>query len=171
MQFNHYNPDRYAQETSPDFILFLSGFPETFHHILDEKVNLAEDYSTKQLGALRFEDVFGNLLLTSTRLPSSKLKFNIILKYLISFFQDKFYSNNWLANLKLNAIEASILLNCNTQQVAALADQGILPIHNKRLINPLNIYTPAFELGDVFCVWMTKFQSEHSNLQVLTSKW
>ena len=156
-----------------EFVLFFSNWPKGFHRYLAKKWEHFIEFGTKPIEQANFKDVFGNLLLISAKLPSSRFSENIILPEIFSYFNDNVLSNNNdFLSLKINSIEAAILLNTSTEQIASLVNLGELRstvrIKSGELLN-LNQY--AFELGDLFFLWQAGFQTEYSNLSILTSRW
>ena len=173
MLLQEQKPETFCRSKIKPFVQFFKQWPESFEQWLKDRVDKALKYSIKPSDQLNFKDVFGELLFVSTQLPSSKLSENSVLSYLMSFFEQHFaVDDGFIAQLRLSAIEVAILLNCDMQQIAVLVDHGELPtLRNDRASLPLTPYLPNFHLGDVFCLWMTQFQSEHANLHILTSRW
>ncbi len=156
-----------------DFVKFMSNWPASFEQRLKDKMEHAEQYGLIPFSELSFKDVFDDLLMISTRLPSSQLSENIVLKAIFSFIADNLLADGGsLLSLKVSCIEAAILLNTTTEQVIVLHEQGELQA-NVRLKSRslLNINQSVFELGDIFCLWQAKFQTEYSNISIFASKW
>jgi hypothetical protein len=156
-----------------DFVLFFSDWPNNFHRYLEQKWTHFIEFGTKPVEQANFKDMFSDLLLISSKLPSSRFSENIILPEIYEYFNDNVLgNNNEFLSLKINSIEAAILLNTSTEQIAALVNLGELKstIRTKsgELLS-LNQY--AFELGDLFFLWQAGFQTEYSNLSILTSRW
>ena len=77
-----------------------------------------------------------------------------------------------LGELAINSIEAAILLNTTTEQIASLYDQGILQTkHQLKSSQIVAVTAPVFRLSDVLCCWLTSYQSETSNRRYLVSQW
>ena len=112
-------------------------------------------------------------MLISAKLPSARFSENIVLPEIYRFFNDNIISkNNGFLNLRINSIEAAILLNTSTEQIAALVDLGELKSDIRIKSGEfLNLYQYAFELGDLYFLWQSGFQTEYSNLSMLTSRW
>ncbi len=156
-----------------EFVLFFSNWPNSFHTFLENKWTHFVEYGTKPVGEAKFKDVFDDLLIISSKLPSSRFSENIILPEIYRFFNENILSNNnEFLSLRINSIEAAILLNTSTEQIAALVNLGELKSYIRvKSDECLSLNQFAFELGDLFFLWQAGFQTEYSNLSVLTSRW
>jgi hypothetical protein len=156
-----------------EFIMFFSDWPNNFHEYLEQKWNHYNKYGLKPIHEAKFKDIYNDLLLISAKLPSARFSENIVLPEIYRFFNDNIISkNNGFLNLRINSIEAAILLNTSSEQIAALVDLGELKSHIRIKSGEfLNLYQYAFELGDLYFLWQAGFQTEYSNLSVLTSRW
>jgi hypothetical protein len=158
---------------SDEFVAFFSDWPNSFYAFLEQKRDRFIEYGLKPMHQARFKDVYDDLLLISAKLPSARLIENIVLTAIFCFFNDNILSkNNEFLSLRINSIEAAILLNTSTEQIAALVDLGELKSHIRIKSGEfMNLHQYAFELGDLFFLWQAGFQTEYSNLSVLTSRW
>jgi len=122
---------------------------------------------------MTFQDVFGQLLSVSCRLPGSALSNNIVLRNIVRFlFEEVIDKGSSLGDLAINSIEAAILLNTTTEQIASLYDQGILQTkHQLKSSQIATVISPIFRLSDVLCCWLASYQSETSNRRYLVSRW
>lgn len=156
-----------------DFVLFFSDWPNSFHSYLEKKWSHFIEFGTKPVAQANFKDIFGDLLLISLKLPSSRFSENIILPEIYGYFNDNILSNNnEFLSLKINSIEAAILLNTSTEQIAALVNLGELKSNVRTKSGELlSLNQYVFELGDLFFLWQAGFQTEYSNLSILTSRW
>lgn len=153
------------------------GYFKAWPNILFEK--LKSDYAkATELAVLpaddmTFQDVFGQLLSVSCRLPGSALSDNIVLKNIVRFLSEEVIDKGSpLGDLAINSIEAAILLNTTTEQIASLYDQGILQTkHQLKGSQIAAVISPIFRLSDVLCCWLTSYQSETSNRRYLVSRW
>lgn len=155
------------------FYVFLREWPDCLYRHLDEKRLKATDYAIKPIYELSFQEVFGHLLRDASALPSSRLNENIVLAEIVKYLgAHVFDADDMLYQLKLNSIEAAIILGTSIEQVAALVDQGELVISSKLKAGaPLNKYWKNLVLGDVFCLWLARFQTDCSYYNTYTSTW
>jgi hypothetical protein len=156
-----------------EFYDFFSNWPVMFHEYLGDKWAQFNEFGTKPINEARFKDAFNQLLIISAKLPSARFNENIILSEIFSFFDHQMLcKNNGFLSLKVNSIEAAMLLNTSTEQIAALVDLGELKSHVRVKSGQfLNLYQYAFELGDLYCLWQSGCQTEYSNISMLTSRW
>jgi len=156
-----------------DFVLFFSDWPNNFHRYLEKKWTHFYEFGTKPVAQANFKDIFGDLLLISLKLPSSRFSENIILPEIYGYLNDNVLSNsNEFLSLKINSIEAAILLNTSTEQIASLVNLGELKSNIRTKSGELlSLNQYAFELGDLFFLWQAGFQTEYSSISILTSRW
>ncbi|KMT66751.1 hypothetical protein XM47_01095 [Catenovulum maritimum] len=162
-----------AEFESEVFINFFTEWPSSFQKYLKNQWEHYSEYGLKPISDASFSDVFGKLLSNSAKLPSARLSENIVLTEIYKYFDDNLISeNNEFLKLKINSIEAALLLNTSTEQIAALVEQGELSSGIRiKSGGFLNINQPAFELGDLYCLWQAGYQTEYSNFSIITSRW
>lgn len=170
--FRHYvASDECIAEDS--FFSYFKAWPDSLFEKLASDSTKAIELAVSPLNEMTFQDVFGDLLLVSCRLPGSALADNIVLRSIVKFLSDEVIDNgSLLGDLAINSIEAAILLNTTTEQIASLYDQGILQTkHQLKSSQIAAVTSPVFRLSDVLCCWLTSYQSETSNRRYLVSKW
>ncbi len=170
--FRHYvASDDCKAENS--FLSYFKAWPDTLFEKLKSDFTKAIELAVSPLNEMTFQDVFGDLLLVSCRLPGSALAHNIVLRSIVQFLSDEVIDKgSLLGELAINSIEAAILLNTTTEQIASLYDQGILQTkHQLKSSQIAAVTSPVFRLSDVLCCWLTSYQSETSNRRYLVSKW
>jgi len=156
------------------FIDYFNDWPLSLTNDLNQRLKYAELCAVTVPEQRKFSDAFGSLLKNSFRLPSSNFDGNFILREVVHWIYVALNSSDKLniSLLKLNLIEASILLNTTTKQVVRLIDFGSLKtIVRLGLGESIPLYSPILRLGDVFEQWVCGFQTEHSNLNQFLSKW
>jgi hypothetical protein len=158
---------------SNSFIAFWHQWPQSFHNRIEERLIYNQEYSLTEAHQWRLKDLVGELLFNSINLPGRSLKNNLILRELFCYLENHLWENNGLiANLKLNAYEAALILNCDTEQIASMSEQGILvPIHRQKRDEPISLTAYLYHFGDVFCLWLAEFQTDEFNRSFYTSRW
>ncbi|MDP5133191.1 MAG: TniQ family protein [Paraglaciecola sp.] len=159
--------------TADNFIDFLSDWPANFVNKLQNDAQYRLELALRPIEETSFKDIFSNLLIAASRLPSRTMSDNIVLRAVFKYlYKEVLEHHSSLGQLLLNSIEVSILLNTTTEQVAALYEQGFITPH-KRISNKslLSVYSPIFQLQEVLALWLTSYQSDSSNLRYLTSRW
>jgi len=164
-----------SEETfsSSDFIRFWEQWPYSFHKLIEEKVNTNFEYGVVSQIQLRAKDIFGQLLYHAIRLPDRNLRSNIILRELFKYLDLHLWSDNGkLANLRINTLEACLLLNCGREQIASMVHQRILiPSRYTKSRENLIDTEYVFHLGDIYCLWLSDFQTDEFNRAFYVSRW
>lgn len=155
------------------FLSYFKAWPDIFFEKLKSDFTKAIELAVSHANAMTFQAVFGDLLQVSCRLPGSALADNIVLRSIVQFLSDEVIDKgSVLGELAINSIEAAILLNTTTEQIASLYDQGILQTkHQLKSSQIAAVTSSVFRLSDVLCCWLTSYQSETSNRRYLVSKW
>ncbi|WP_419240829.1 TniQ family protein [Photobacterium leiognathi] len=154
------------------FISFWQHWPESFHKQIEAKIEYNLEYSTNHRDDLRVKDLLDDLFFSCIRLPERNLKYNLILNEILSFIDTHLWQDDGLlANLKMNAIEVCIFLNCSQEQVISLVEQRLLNTTRKSKQNqPLRFTDYLFHLGDVYCLWVAAFQTDEFNRTFIISR-
>lgn len=152
---------------------YFKAWPSILFEKLRSDYALATELAVLPADEMTFQDVFGQLLSVSCRLPGSALSDNIVLRNIVRFLSEEVIDNGSpLGDLAINSIEAAILLNTTTEQIASLYDQGILQTKYQLKGSQIaTVISPIFRLSDVLCCWLTSYQSETSNRRYLVSRW
>ncbi|MDC0610542.1 TniQ family protein [Vibrio sp.] len=155
------------------FLKFWQNWPHSFHDKIKSTIEFNIEYTTVNNERLRLKDLLGSLLLHSFKLPSHNLRYNLILKEIFSYLDIHLWENHGLlANLKMNAFEVAILLNTTTDEIASMVEQRLLlPKHTIKNSVPLNNSHYLFHLGDVYCLWLSEFQTDEFNRSFYVSRW
>jgi hypothetical protein len=155
------------------FSTFWRQWPESFHNLIEQTLNHNQEYSLLAPHQWRLKDLIGELLFGGINLPSRNLKYNVVLKELFYYLENHLWENNGLiANLKLNAFEAALILNCDKEQVASMVEQGLLVRSRRRKHDePISYTDYLFHFGDVFCLWLAEFQTDEFNRSFYISRW
>ncbi|PST87262.1 hypothetical protein CZ809_00199 [Photobacterium piscicola] len=153
------------------FIDFWHRWPESFHHLIQQKIEFNLEHSIIHHDNLKLKDLLGDLFFSCIRLPERNLKYNIVLNELLRFIDNNLWRDNGLlANLKMNALEVSIFLNCSREQIVLMVDQRFLKTSRKAKPNkPLSFTDYLFHLGDVYCLWLAEFQTDEFNRTFIIS--
>ena len=163
---------REAISGSKHFNEYMIQWPKFFDKYLNTCLSHLE-MKAASVKHTKFSDVFGDILIKSIRLPSSRLADNLVLRHLYQFLHTQLSqpSSN-LNKITVNAIEASILLGTSIDQISALYDQGelhsFMKFKSDEIIQP---HQSVFQLGELFLLWLSRFQVEGSNYHVMTSTW
>src|SRR5690606_14705108 len=128
-------------------------WPDSLFEKLKSDFTKAIELAVSPANEMTFQDVFGDLLLVSCRLPGASLADNIVLRGIVRFLSDEVIDNgSLLGELAINSIEAAILLNTTSEQIASLYDQGILQTKYQLKSSQIAAVTsPVFRLSDVLC--------------------
>lgn len=166
----HLNNDAFDHHS---FTHFFSNWPNSFHSMIDDEIEFNLDHAIVSTSELRLKDLLGRLFFSSIRLPERNLQHNIVLSEVLSHLEKRLWQNKGLiANLKMNALEATVLLNCNLDQIASLVKQRILkPNRRTKPNNPIEATDYLFHFGDIFCLWLAEFQTDEFNRSFYVSRW
>jgi hypothetical protein len=159
--------------TLAEFKTFWSNWPNSLDEIIQKKIESAIEFRVKDLNELSCRDVLDKLLFNSILLPTRDFHNNIILKQLSSYLDRHMLDDNgFIANLHINSIEAALLLGTSIDQIASLVEQGLLKTNIRLKSNKtLSVEADLFYLGDVFCLWLSDFQTETYNHSIYVSQW
>ncbi|MEZ9395291.1 TniQ family protein [Vibrio splendidus] len=155
------------------FVQFFSNWPSSFHSIIDSEIEFNLEHAIVGRKELRVKDLIGRILFSSIRLPERNLKSNIVLGELLRHVEAHLWDNEGLlANLRMNALEATVFLNCSIDEVTSMVEQRILKPNRKTKPNtPLEVNDYLFHLGDIFCLWLAEFQTDEFNRSFYVSRW
>ncbi|MCR9506298.1 TniQ family protein [Vibrio alginolyticus] len=155
------------------FVQFFSNWPSSFHSMIDSEIEFNLEHAIVGRKGLRVKDLLGRIFFNSVRLPERNLQHNIVLQELLRHIETHLWDNNGLlANLRMNALEAAVFLNCNIDEVASMVEQRILKPSRKTNPNtPLAVNNYLFYFGDIFCLWLAEFQTDEFNRSFYVSRW
>ncbi|WP_264956116.1 TniQ family protein [Photobacterium damselae] len=155
------------------FVQFFSNWPSSFHSMIDSEIEFNLEHAIVGRKELRVKDLIGRILFSSIRLPERNLKSNIILGELLRHVETNLWDNGGLlANLRMNALEATVFLNCSLDEIASMVEQRILKPNRKTKPNmPLAVNDYLFYFGDIFCLWLAAFQTDEFNRSFYVSRW
>ncbi|TCN85079.1 TniQ family protein [Vibrio crassostreae] len=155
------------------FVQFFSNWPSSFHSIIDSEIEFNLEHAIVGRKELRVKDLIGRILFSSIRLPERNLKSNIVLGELLRHVEAHLWDNEgMLANLRMNALEATVFLNCSIDEVTSMVEQRILKPNRKTKPNmPLAVNDYLFYFGDIFCLWLAEFQTDEFNRSFYVSRW
>ncbi|AMF93042.1 TniQ family protein [Vibrio fluvialis] len=155
------------------FSTFWRQWPESFHNLIEQTLSHNQEYSLQAPQEWRLKDLIGELLFGAINLPRRNLQYNLILRELFYYLESHLWENNGLiANLKLNALEAALVLNCDIEQLASMVEQGLLvAMRHQKHDEPLSYTNYLFHFGDIFCLWLAEFQTDEFNRSFYTSRW
>ncbi|WP_318491177.1 TniQ family protein [Photobacterium leiognathi] len=155
------------------FTHFFSNWPRSFHSMIDDEIDFNLEHAVVSISELRLKDLLGRLFFDSIRLPERNLQYNIVLGELLCHLEKRLWQNNGLiANLKMNALDATVLLNCSVDQIASMVEQRILkPNRRTKPNSPLEVTDYLFHFGDIFCLWLAEFQTDEFNRSFYVSRW
>ena len=164
-----------SDETLAECISFFEKWPQNLNALLKEKIETAIMLADRRFSETSFHSIFGRLLIVSRRLPNQDLSLNPILKAIFGYLDECIHADNELSETGyslLNGYEAAALLDTDSEQIARLLDEGILPaakrLKSAAIFNPER---PLFPLKYTFNVWLTRFQSRLSNRHTYLSRW
>lgn len=156
-----------------EFLAFWEHWPNSFHKLIGKEIDFNFEYCVLSKNDLRVKDILGKTLFSSIQLPDRNFRSNIILKEMFQYIETHLWDDNGkLANLRMNMLEICVLLNCSREQVTSMIEQGLLTPNRqlgKRDILIVTEYT--FYLGDVYCLWLSEFQSDEFNRSFYLSRW
>ncbi|MPW29680.1 hypothetical protein F9L16_11845 [Agarivorans sp. B2Z047] len=155
------------------FIQFFSNWPSSFHAMIDSEIEFNLEHTVVGRRELRVKDLLGRIFFTSIRLPERNLQYNIVLGELLRHIETCLWDNNGLiANLRMNALEAAVFLNCSMGEVTSMVEQRILKPNRKTRPNmPQAVNDYFFYFGDIFCLWLAEFQTDEFNRSFYVSRW
>ncbi|OLQ72983.1 hypothetical protein BIT28_07350 [Photobacterium proteolyticum] len=155
------------------FIQFWREWPSSFHSMIDKTIDFKIAYAVVATEELRLKDVLDEILFKAIRLPERNLRYNFILREIFRYLEDNLWLNGGrLANLRMNALEVALLLNCSLDQVASVVEQRMLKTNRRlKLDRPFDNTDYLFYLGDVYCLWLAEFQTDDFNRSFYTSRW
>nr|WP_255555469.1 TniQ family protein [Enterovibrio paralichthyis] len=155
------------------FVQFWNDWPDAWHKRVQEEIEFRLEHATVDLPELRLKDVLGNLFFSSICLPERNLKFNWALRDLLQFIEEHLWDKGGsIANLRMNAFEVAVFLNCSLDQVASLVAQRQLKPNKRTKPNvPMSNSDYLFYLGDVYCLWLSEFQTDAFSRSFYTSRW
>lgn len=168
--WNKTNDDTFSPSS---FFDFFSNWPLTFHSMIKTDIEFNLEHAVVSRHELRLKDLLGRLFFSSVQLPERNLRYNIILSELLSYIdQNLWLDGGLLANLKMNALEAAIFMNCTVDEVASMVEQRIL-MPNLRIKpnTPIEATEHLFHLGDIYCLWLAEFQTDEFNRSFYVSRW
>ncbi|WP_431786837.1 TniQ family protein [Vibrio harveyi] len=155
------------------FTHFFDNWPSTFHSMIDDEIEFNLEHAVVRTSELRLKDLIGRLFFSSIHLPERNLQHNIVLGELLCYLEKRLWQDKGLiANLKMNALEATVMLNCSLEQIASMVEQRILkPNRRTKPNNPLEVTDYLFYFGDIFCLWLAEFQTDEFNRSFYVSRW
>lgn len=155
------------------FFDFFSNWPHSFYSMIEKEVEFNLEHAVVSRNELRLKDLLGRLFFSSVRLPERNLRYNIILRELLSYIdQNLWISSGLLANLRMNALQVAIFMNCSVDEVASMVEQRILTPNRRIKPNaPFEVTEHLFHLGDIYCLWLAEFQTDEFNRSFYVSRW
>lgn len=168
--WTHLNDDKFDHGS---FTHFFANWPSAFHSMIDAEIELNLEHAVVCTSELRLKDLIGRLFFSSIRLPERNLQHNIVLGELLCHLEKRLWQDKGLiANLKMNALEATVMLNCSLDQIASMVEQRILkPNRRTKPNSPLEVTDYLFYFGDIFCLWLAEFQTDEFNRSFYVSRW
>ncbi|SEF41336.1 TniQ family protein [Vibrio hangzhouensis] len=166
----HLNDNKFDHHS---FSHFFANWPRAFHSMIDDEIEFNLEHAVVSTSELRLKDLLGRLFFCSIRLPERNLQHNIILSELLSHLEKRLWQDKGLiANLRMNALEATVLLNCSLDQIASMVEQRILkPNRRTKPNSPIETTDYLFHFGDIFCLWLAEFQTDEFNRSFYVSRW
>lgn len=161
------------KDNTKAFVHFWQHWPNSFHQMIETEIAFNLDHAIVSRSELRVKDVLGKLFFSSILLPERNFNANIVLKSLFQYLEAHLWENHGLlANLRMNALDLCVLLNCSRDQVASMVEQGvIIPNRQLKSNSPLNVKDYLFHLGDIYCLWIAEFQTDEFNRSFYVSRW
>ncbi|MBL4828893.1 MAG: TniQ family protein [Aliivibrio sp.] len=155
------------------FTDFWNNWPNSLQQMIEAEINFNLEHAIVDFKQLRVKDLIGNLFFKSILLPQRNLEYNVILCELLKHIDQRLWDNQGLlANLKMNAFEVTVFLNCSLDQVASMVEQRYLkPTIRQKPNVPVKNSDHVFYLGDVYCLWLAEFQTDEFNRSFYVSKW
>jgi|TARA_Y100000588_G_C14113356_1_gene864000 hypothetical protein len=141
--------------------------------MIDSEIEFNLEHAIIGKKELRVKDLLGRIFFSSILLPERNLQHNIILGELLRHVETNLWDNDGLiANLRMNALEATVFLNCSLDEIASMVEQRILKPNRKTKPNaPLEVNDYLFYFGDIFCLWLAEFQTNEFNRSFYVSRW
>ncbi len=141
--------------------------------MIKHEIEINLEYAVVNRDELRLKDLLGRLYFFAVRLPERNLRYNIILSELLSYIDKHLWLDAGLiANLRMNALDVVVFLNCSLDEVASMVEQRILkPTRRIKPNIPLEKTDYLFHLGDVYCLWLAEFQTDEFNRSFYVSRW
>ncbi|WP_413113976.1 TniQ family protein [Thaumasiovibrio sp. DFM-14] len=169
----HWWLHRNSTLSSVAFYDYWQEWPQSFHRELESDIEERFDLAPNESDQLTAKYVLGDYLFNSILLPSKDLQNNLLLKEIIAYLDEHLWEQNGkLANLKVSALDICLFLGTSREQVAALYEQGLLsPSELYKPSTPPKVTAPAFILGDLFCLWVSDFQTPVFNRSSYVSRW
>ena len=162
--------DTFNAET---FVNFWKNWPNSFHDYIESEISFNLEHATVDKAQLRIKDLLNRVFFNSVHLPDRNFRYNIVLKELFAYLDKHIWDDHGiLANLKMNALEACVLLNCSLEQVASMVEQRLLcPNRVQKQASTFKPTHYVFHLGDVYCLWLSDFQTDEFNRSFYVSRW
>lgn len=156
-----------------DFYNYWRNWPSNYHQSLSSRINDKFEYAPDTPQRLTAKYVLGDYLFSVVHLPDRDLSQNILLREIFSYLDEHLWDKDGqLANLRLSALDVALLLGTSREQVASLFEQRLLhPISKIATTKPPTKTAPILALGDVFCLWVTDFQTPTFNRATYVSRW
>lgn len=156
-----------------EFKAYWVEWPSSLNRDIDNHIHHAIEYRIKEISDMTCREVLGKYLFNAILLPDRDLNHNVILKQVVRYLDDHMLDNDgFIANLRINSIDAALFLNTSLDQIASLVEQAMLKSCIKLKSNsPLSKHADAFYLGDIFCLWLSDFQSANYNRSTYISRW
>lgn len=155
------------------FIEFFSKWPMSFHSMIEKELVFNLEHSVVHMNKLKVKDLLGKLFFSAIHLPDRNLQYNLVLCEFLNYLEHHLWDKDGLlANLRLNAFESAIFLNCSLDDIASMVEQGILKL-NRRL-KPTQVITYnnyLFQLSDIYSLWLAEFQTPEFNRSFYISRW
>ncbi|MCQ1059566.1 TniQ family protein [Photobacterium sp. ZSDE20] len=164
----------------PDFsraVEYFASWPHSLEKELKEVADGAELKLVKAFNHSDFSEVFGDLVSSARKLPSSDLRQNFILKAIIEFLHELVHDNpkSKVANigdLKLTVPETAALLTTSTEQVYRLYEEGYLQSSIRfKLHSKLSPNDAVFFLRHVIELRASGMASDYSTNEVYLPSW
>ncbi|WP_432463244.1 TniQ family protein [Agarivorans sp. QJM3NY_33] len=155
------------------FFEFFSTWPNSLYSLIKKEIEFNLEHAVVSRNELRLNDVLGRLFFSSIRLPERSLRYNIILRELLSYIDQNLWLNSGLlANLRMNALQVAIFMNCSVDEVASMVEQRIVtPNRRVKPNTPIEKTEHLFHLGDIYCLWLAEFQTDEFNRSFYVSRW
>ena len=156
------------------FFDYFECWPHSLIDDLDQRLEQAKSLAVVAAKDRKFSTVFGNLLGNAAKLPNQNFAVNFILCEIVGWIAAQLRSSSaaTIKLLQVHTVEAAILLSTTTTEIYRLMEEGYLKTHCRlKTGEPIELHNTVFRLGDVFELWVSNFQTEHSNQQHFLSKW
>lgn len=173
----HVAQNAFGESEFEQAVQYFASWPQNFELELESVVSQAEMKLVKGFNHTRFSDVFGELLVSSRKLPSSDTRQNVVLKAVIDFLQllvrvnPKTKEAN-IADLKLTVMETAALLTTSREQVYRLYEEGYLQSSTRlKLHSKLSPNDAVFFLRHVMELRWSGMASDYSSNDVYLPSW